>query len=95
MDYSRRDFVGMLSAAAVCGPALLEGTELDAQTLKLPLGLQLYSVRNLLPTDFAGTLKTLGSLGYREVEAAGYYDHSAEEVKKALDDAGLKLVSAH
>lgn len=67
----------------------------DAETLKVPLGLQLYSVRALLPKDYGGTLKQLGALGYREVEAAGYYDHSAAEVNQAMKDAGLKLVSAH
>ena len=100
MIYSRREFAGMMSAAALCGPALLEGAALHAQTihaqtLKLPLGLQLYSLRNQLPTDFGGTLKAIAGLGYREVEAAGYYDHSVDEVKKGLGDAGLKLVSAH
>jgi sugar phosphate isomerase/epimerase len=67
----------------------------DAETLKVPLGLQLYSVRQLLQKDYAGTLKQLGALGYREVEAAGYYDHSASEVNQAMQAAGLKLVSAH
>jgi sugar phosphate isomerase/epimerase len=85
----------MVSAAALCSPAFSQSEAQAVQPLKLPLGLQLYSVRDLLPKDFAGTLKALGGLGYREVEAAGYYDHSVDEVKKALDDAGLKLVSAH
>lgn len=85
----------MGGAAAFCGPALFQGAKLHAQTLKLPLGIELYSVRDLLPKDYAGTLKTLAGLGYREAEAAGYFDHSAEEVKKAMNDAGLKLISAH
>jgi sugar phosphate isomerase/epimerase len=95
VTYSRREFVKMGSTAALCGPALFQGAELHAQTLKLPLGIQLYSVRDLLPKDFSGTLKALAGLGYREVEAAGYYDHSAEDVKQALNDAGLKLIGAH
>ncbi len=66
-----------------------------AAQLRLPLGLQLYSVRDLLPKDYAGTLKELGVLGYKDVEAAGYYGHSAAEVKQAIADAGLNLVSAH
>jgi len=57
--------------------------------------LQLYSVRDLLPKDYQGTLKKLGELGYREVESAGYFNHSAAEVKQAMDSARLKLVSAH
>lgn len=66
-----------------------------AQTLNLPLGIQLYSVRDQLPTDYLGTLKELTALGYKQVEAAGYYKHSAAEVKQAVADAGLKLISAH
>jgi sugar phosphate isomerase/epimerase len=66
-----------------------------ANPLGLPLGLQLYSVREVLPKDYEGTLKQLGTLGYREVEAAGFFSHTAAEVKQAMDHAGLRCVSAH
>src|ERR1700760_2403530 len=77
---SRREFIKAASAAALCGSAF----ESFAQTLHVPLGLQLYSVRDQLPKDYAGTLKKLGELGYKEVESAGYYDHSAAQVKQAM-----------
>jgi sugar phosphate isomerase/epimerase len=92
---SRRDFIKTGSATVICGSALLQSRELQAKTLNLPLGLQLYSVRDLLPKDYQGTLKAIGELGYREVESAGYFNHSAAEVKQAMDAAKLKLVSAH
>lgn len=95
MYQSRRDFVKAGATSLVCASALLESNSMLAAIKKLPLGLQLYSVRDLLPKDFAGTLKQLGELGFKEVESAGYYNHSAAEVKQALGDAGLKLVSAH
>jgi sugar phosphate isomerase/epimerase len=66
-----------------------------ADPLGLPIGLQLYSVRDLLPKDYEGTLRQLGTLGYREVEAAGFFGHSPKEVKQAMDHAGLNCVSAH
>jgi len=44
-----------------------------ANPLGLPLGLQLYSVRDVLPKDYEGTLKQLAAMGYREVEAAGFF----------------------
>ena len=91
----RRDFVKAGAASLVCASASIESSSIFAAIEKLPLGLQLYSVRDLLPKDFAGTLKQLGELGFKEVESAGYYNHSAAEVKQALSDAGLKLVSAH
>jgi len=93
--YSRRDFVKTSSASLIYGSALLHSSKLFAKTLKVPLGLQLYSLREILPKDYAGTLKEVGTLGYREVESAGYFNHSAAEVKQAMADAGLKLVSAH
>ncbi|MGC2160772.1 MAG: sugar phosphate isomerase/epimerase [Silvibacterium sp.] len=95
MKYSRRDFVKGGSASIVCGAALLQSSKLYAKTLGLPLGLQLYSVREMLPKDYDGTLKEVGALGYREVESAGYYNHSAAEVNQAMKNAGLNLVSAH
>ena len=92
MKQSRRDFVktglGALACSAFSSPSF-------GQTLHVPLGLQLYSVRDQLPKDYAGTLKQLGGLGFREVESAGYFQHSAAEVKQAMGDAGLHLVSAH
>jgi sugar phosphate isomerase/epimerase len=52
-------------------------------------------VREVLPKDYEGTLRQLGAIGYREVEAAGFFGHSPSEVKSAMDHAGLKCVSAH
>jgi sugar phosphate isomerase/epimerase len=95
LKHSRRDFLKTGSASLVCGSSLLHAAELYAKTLNLPLALQLYSVRQLLPADYDGTLKEIGALGYREVEAAGYFNHTATEVKHAMGNAGLNLVSAH
>jgi sugar phosphate isomerase/epimerase len=95
LKQSRRDFVKTGSSGLIYSSLLLNGSRLNAKTLNVPLGLQLYSVRELLPKDYGGTLKQLGALGFREVESAGYYKHSAAEVKQAMRDAGLHLVSAH
>lgn len=63
--------------------------------LKLPLGIQLYSVRDYLEKDFAGTIKAIGAMGYDIVEFAGIYGHSAEEVKAICKEAGVTPLSAH
>lgn len=89
---SRRDFLKAGSASLVYASMY---SRLDAQTLKVPLGLQLYSVRDQLPKDYEGTLKQLGAIGFREVESAGYYNHTTAQVKQAMSNAGLHLVSAH
>jgi sugar phosphate isomerase/epimerase len=92
---SRRTFLKTASATAACAALLRNASSLLANPLGLPLGLQLYSVRNILPKDYEGTLKQLAALGYREVEAAGFFSHSPQEVKQAMDRAGLLCVSAH
>ncbi len=66
-----------------------------ANPLGLPLGLQLYSVREMLAKDYAGTLQQLGALGYREVEGAGFFGRTPAQVKTAMTSAGLSCVSAH
>jgi sugar phosphate isomerase/epimerase len=68
---------------------------LSAAPLRKPIGLQLYSVRELLPKDFDGTLRQLSAAGYKEVEAAGYYNKTAAEFRHAMDQAGLRCVSTH
>jgi sugar phosphate isomerase/epimerase len=96
---SRRDFLKTGTAALLYGSTLLGNSALNAEDktkyLDLPLGIQLYSVRDQLPTDYEGTLKQIAALGYREVEAAGFFNHSASEVKQAMQQAGLHCVSAH
>lgn len=59
------------------------------------IGIQLYTVRRVLPGDFEGTLAKLGAMGYREVEFAGYFNHSAADVKAILVKAGLTSPSSH
>jgi sugar phosphate isomerase/epimerase len=92
---SRREFVKIATAwatgAALCGTS----PGLKANPLSLPLGLQLYSVRDLLPKDYEGTLRQLSALGYREVEAAGFFGRSAGDVKQIMSQCGLHCFSAH
>ena len=92
---SRRDFLKTAGAAAVATIAFRNPIELEAYPLGLPLGLQLYSLRELLPKDFDGTLKAVAAAGYTEVEAAGFYAMTAQEFKQSVDAAGLHCVSAH
>jgi sugar phosphate isomerase/epimerase len=90
---NRRRFLGL--TAALAAETIAANRFAAAYPLGLPLGVQLYSVRTLLPKDYLGTLKQIAALGYTEVEAAGFYDHPVEEVKSAMQTAGLHLVSSH
>ncbi|MGO9323801.1 MAG: sugar phosphate isomerase/epimerase family protein [Terracidiphilus sp.] len=91
MSTSRRSFLKATGAVAACAAA----SHLEAKRLRLPIGLQLYSVRNLLPKDFDGTLAHVRSAGYTVVEAAGYFDRSAKDFRRAMDTAGLRCISTH
>ena len=61
----------------------------------LPLGIQLYSVRDFLQKDFYGSIKKVADIGYKGVEFAGFYDNDPKEVRKFLDDNGLVCHSSH
>ena len=62
---------------------------------KFGVGLQLYSVRGAMEQDFEGTLKAVARMGYEYVEFAGYFGRSAEEIRRILDENGLKCISVH
>jgi sugar phosphate isomerase/epimerase len=61
----------------------------------MPAGLELYSVREFMPKDLQGTLNQVHSAGYSVVEAAGFFNRSAADFRKAMDQASLRCVSAH
>ena len=70
---SRRAFLATTITSAVAAPALL-----SAQAKPIPIGLELYSVRDVLKSDLPGTLKNVGSIGYQVVEFfSPYYELDA------------------
>ena len=93
----RRNFIRNTSLASI---ALL------ARPLNLfefnphSIGVQLYTVRDLMAKDPIGTLKSIATIGYKEIEPAGYadgkfYGMKPGDFKKNLDDLGLKATSGH
>jgi sugar phosphate isomerase/epimerase len=93
VSVSRRSF--MTTAALAAAASALPARSLYAAQAAPTIGVQLYSAREALAKDFPGTLKRIAALGYREVEAAGFYNHSAADVKRLMAEAGLRCVSAH
>jgi sugar phosphate isomerase/epimerase len=92
---NRRTFIGSLTAAAA-GSLLTNRLSWGAADHKIHnLGVQLYTVRDQLKQDFDGTLAKVAAIGYKEVEFAGYFDHSPKEVRAAIDHHGLKSPSCH
>jgi sugar phosphate isomerase/epimerase len=59
------------------------------------IGVQLYTVRDAMKTDFEGTIAKVASIGYKEVEFAGYFDRTPQQVRAVLDKNGLKAPSTH
>lgn len=89
----RRRFVEAVAAGAV--PMLLPHDMLGMRRRLQPVGLQLYTVRDLMKADFEGTLAAVAKVGYKEVEFAGYFGRTPGQVKEALKAAGLSAPSAH
>lgn len=96
---TRRTFITTVAAMPLVGlarPAISSASVEDIHTaLNGPVGLQLWSLRTLLPGDLAGTLGKVRAMGFVEVEAAGLYKHTVAEFRQALDAAGLRCRSAH
>ena len=62
---------------------------------KIPVGLQLYSVRNQCAKDLPGVLTAVSRMGFKGVEFAGYHGRSAKELRQLLDDNGLVACGTH
>lgn len=95
---TRREFLGTLGLGAI-GAATLACTRTNGQATTpptvMPLGIQLYTLRSILERDFEGTLARVAEIGYREVEFAGYYNRSPEQIRDILRRTGLSAPSAH
>ena len=92
---TRREFLGAIGAAGVTFGLGVAPLARAAASKKIPVGLQLYSVREQCQTDLPGTLGSVSKIGYRAVEFAGYYGHSAKDLRKLLDDNGLVTCGTH
>lgn len=62
---------------------------------KIPIAIQLYSLRTIMEKDVPGILCKLAKMGYKGVEFAGYYDLPPKTLRKYLDDAGLSCAGSH
>jgi sugar phosphate isomerase/epimerase len=90
---SRREFI------AAAGVAPLAASVAFAQSKNIPIGIELYSVRGELQKDMPGTVRAVAKMGYQVVEFySPYYSWTtdqAKEVRKLLDDLGIKCLSTH
>jgi sugar phosphate isomerase/epimerase len=93
---TRRSFLATLGAAALAGTAPVEA---GAKPRKLPIGLELYSVRDELAKDLTATVTAVAKMGYEVVEFyspyAAWEPSYAKEVRKLMDDLNIKCLSTH
>lgn len=97
MSLSRRHLLKLgVGAAAVCVTGASRSLAWALQGgKKIPIGLQLYSVRNECQKNLPPVLEGVAKMGYQGVEFAGYYGRKAEELRKLLADNGLKCCGTH
>jgi sugar phosphate isomerase/epimerase len=106
MSYKRRDFIKTTSAALAitvvtgklygCNSSFMIG---GSENLK-QFGLQLYTVRDVLPKDPKGILKQIAAMGYKQIEGYEgdqgiFWGMKNTEFKKYMDELGMQFISTH
>ena len=94
---TRRDFLSAVGAASLAG-TLPGGREWPAAAKEAKIkriGLQLYTVRDLMAHDVDSTLATVAKIGYREVEFAGYFNRPPELLREKLESLGMTSPASH
>jgi sugar phosphate isomerase/epimerase len=94
---SRRDFI-KVSAAGALGTMVL--SQYSFKPGKPGIGLQLYTIRDAMAADVAGSLKKVAEAGYKYIELAGYadgkfYKMDPVEFRKLVNGLGMEILSSH
>ena len=94
---NRRNFIAALTSTPIIARHLASAAA--AQTAApVPLGtigVQLYSVRSLMEKTMDGTLSSIGAIGYKEVEFAGYFNRTPQQIRGMLGDNALTAPATH
>jgi sugar phosphate isomerase/epimerase len=88
----RRTFIGTSVAATLAARTAFAG---GMPKMVRPIGVQLYTVRDAMKSDFEGTVAKVAATGYKEVEFAGYFNKSPKDIRAILDKNGLAAPSCH
>jgi sugar phosphate isomerase/epimerase len=104
-NMKRREFIkttGMITSGLALSNYLSAcGSAPASNNISQNFGLQLYTLRDVMPNDPKGTLKQVASFGYKQIEG---YEHNGmsmfwgmknTEFKKLMDDLGMKMISSH
>src|SRR3954467_12284849 len=94
MSTTRRSFLAMSAML----PLAFEGFA-ASKIQSIPVGLELYSVRDALGKDLEGTVRAVAKMGYQCVEFYGPYfqwtEAQTKQSRKLIDDLGIKCYSTH
>ena len=91
---SRRSFLVSAGAGMAAG-SLVSRIAFANHHIKIPLGIQLWTVKSEAEKDLEGTLRKVYAAGFREIEFAGYYGKTPADLGKLMKDIGFTLVSTH
>jgi sugar phosphate isomerase/epimerase len=90
---SRRAFLASAGAGVVAGSFMNRAFANHHE--KIPLGIQLWTVKDEAAKDLEGTLRKVYAAGFREIEFAGFYGKTAAEIGALMKGIGFSLVSMH
>jgi sugar phosphate isomerase/epimerase len=91
---NRRDFLKNITALAAASAAAAQAAPAD---WKKQIGLEMYTVRDLTPKDYEGTLAKIAAIGYKEIEpaSADYGGMQPKDFRAMLDRHGISMPSTH
>ena len=97
---TRRNFlknITLLSGVIAASP--LQAGSLPGAGKKMKIGIQLWTIREVISSDLSGTLSVLSKIGYNSLEPFGFdgsfYGHSAKDFRKMCNDLGMDIPSTH
>jgi sugar phosphate isomerase/epimerase len=92
----RREFMTAMGAVGLTGAGFLSSGCASRASRRLDrIGVQLYTVRSAMQESVERTLERVAAIGYAEVEFAGYFDRSPQQIRSVLDQNGLSAPAAH
>jgi sugar phosphate isomerase/epimerase len=92
--FNRRSFL-MSAGAGMAAGSWVSPFAMANHHIKIPLGIQLWTVKSEAEKDLEGTLRKVHAAGFREIEFAGYYGKTLADIGKLMKDIGFSLVSTH
>lgn len=92
-EFLKLSITGALATCTGCKPLAVFSSKKGKK--RIPIGVQLYSVRRECEKDLEGTIQAVAKMGYKGVEFAGYYGRDAKTLRKLLDSVGLVCCGTH